>query len=46
MAHAPARQLSDADRRSIGEYLSGRNFMGSNAGEAARCRTYARPILP
>ena len=34
-AHAPARQLSDADRRSLGEYLSGRNFMGSNAGEAS-----------
>src|SRR5260370_6181473 len=34
-AHAQARQLSDADRRSIGEYLSGRNFMGSNAGDAS-----------
>jgi polyvinyl alcohol dehydrogenase (cytochrome) len=33
--HAPARQLSDADRRSISEYLSGRNFMGSNAGDAS-----------
>ncbi|HEX4592927.1 MAG TPA: PQQ-binding-like beta-propeller repeat protein, partial [Bryobacteraceae bacterium] len=30
-AHAPARQLSDADRRSIGEYLGGRNFMDSSA---------------
>src|SRR5579864_4766163 len=34
-AHAPARLLSDADRRSLGEYLSGRNFMGSNAGDAS-----------
>jgi polyvinyl alcohol dehydrogenase (cytochrome) len=34
-AHAQARQLSDADRRSIGEYLSGRNFMGSTAGDAS-----------
>src|ERR1700692_3524026 len=34
-AHASARQLTDADRRSIGEYLSGRNFMGSNAGESS-----------
>jgi putative pyrroloquinoline-quinone binding quinoprotein/cbb3-type cytochrome c oxidase subunit III len=34
-AHAPARQLPDADRRAIGEYLSGRNFMGSNAGDAS-----------
>ncbi len=33
-AHAAARQLSEADRRGLGEYLSGRNFMGSNAGEA------------
>ena len=33
--HAPARQLSDADRRSIGEYLSGRNVMGSTAGDAS-----------
>ena len=33
--HAAARRLSDADRRSIGEYLSGRNFMGSNAGDAS-----------
>ena len=32
--HAPARQLSDADRRSIGEYLGGRNFMDSSAGDA------------
>ena len=34
-AHAPARQLSDPDRRSIGEYLGGRNFMDSNAAEAS-----------
>jgi polyvinyl alcohol dehydrogenase (cytochrome) len=34
-AHGPARQLSDTDRRSIGEYLGGRNFMDSNAAEAS-----------
>ncbi|HTA68082.1 MAG TPA: PQQ-binding-like beta-propeller repeat protein, partial [Bryobacteraceae bacterium] len=34
-AHAPARELSGADRRAIGEYLSGRNYMGSNAGDAS-----------
>ena len=34
-AHAPARQLSDGDRRAIGEYLGGRNFMDSNAAEAS-----------
>ena len=34
-AHAPARQLSDDDKRAIGTFLNGRNFMGGNAGEAS-----------
>ena len=35
-AHAQARQLPDADQRAIAEYLSGRNFMAGNTGDAAK----------
>src|SRR5579871_637880 len=34
-AHEPARQLSESNKRAIGEFLSGRNFMPDNAGDAA-----------
>jgi len=30
-AHEPARQLSEADKRAIGEYLNGRNYMGNTS---------------
>src|ERR1700686_3428632 len=34
-AHEQARQLADTDQRAIGEFLSGRNFMAGNTGEAS-----------
>jgi hypothetical protein len=33
-AHEQARQLADTDQRAIGEFLSGRNFMPGNTGDA------------
>ncbi len=35
-AHAQARQLSEADQRAIGEFLSGRNYMAAGEGDAAK----------
>ncbi len=35
-AHAQARQLPEADRRLVGEYLSGRNFMDGDSGDAKK----------
>ena len=34
-AHDQARLLTEADKRAIGEFLSGRNFMAGNEGDAA-----------
>jgi polyvinyl alcohol dehydrogenase (cytochrome) len=34
-AHEQARQLADTDQRAIGEFLSGRNFMVGNTGDAS-----------